>query len=121
MSRYADPVFPAVFTASQNELRQFDRDLITALGNWSLSQKGILDRGISLDDNIDCDIVEFTSSATPDAENTVAHNLGKVPEHVIVTSLDKGAVIYKGTTAFTATNVYLKATLASTAVKIVLM
>lgn len=121
MSRYADPVFPAIFTAAQEYLRQFDRDLITALGNWSLNIKGILDKGISVDDNLDCDVIEFTSNAVAGTEDTIAHSLGKVPHHYIVTSVDKAAVIYRGTTAFTSTNVYLKSSVATTAVKIILL
>ena len=119
--KYADPVFPALFTQNVATLRQFDRDLVTALGSWSMSLKGILDRGIAVGDNLDAVVVEFTSSVTPDAENTVAHGLGKVPTHFIVTSLNKAAIVYKGSTAFTSTNIYLKVNVASVAVKIIVL
>lgn len=119
MSKYANPVLPQVFT--QDGIRTFDRDLLTGLGNWSLVLEAILNRGIALEDNVDCVVVSYTSHATPDAESTVAHTLGKVPSYFIVASLDKGGVVYKGTTAFTSTNVYLKCSVASAAVKLILI
>lgn len=78
----------------------------------------ILNRGITFSENVDIVFVQFTSSATPDAENTVAHTLGKVPTGFIVYSLDKAGVVYRSGTAFTATNIYLKVNVASVAVKI---
>ena len=62
----------------------------------------------------------FTTSATPDAENTIAHELGRVPVGYIVVSVDKAAVLYKGTTAWTSTNIYLKCNVASTAYTILI-
>lgn len=121
MSRFAEPVFPALFTQSQDELRQFDRDLVSALGNWALSLKGILDRGLSLEDNIDAAVASFTSSATPDTEDMVAHTLGRVPRYFIVADINKGGVVYRSATSFTKTNVYLKTSVASAAVKVILL
>ena len=120
MSRYADLILPGIFN-DPAQFRQFDRDLLTALGGWSLQLKGILDRGISFNDNVDSVVVSFTSNGVANTEDTIAHTLGKVPTYFLVASLDKGAVIYKGTTAFTATNIYVKSTVASTAVKLILL
>jgi hypothetical protein len=83
--------------------------------------KGILDRGISLTDNIDAVIASFTSNATPDTEDTVAHTLGRIPSYFIVADINKGGVVYRGATTFTKTNVYLKTTVASAAVKVILL
>jgi len=99
-------------------MREFDRDLLANLESWDLSLGNILDRGISFNDNLDVRSVTFTSSATPDAENTVSHSLGKIPTGYIVYSIDKGAVVYKGNTAWTSTNIYLKVNVASTTVKV---
>ena len=87
-------------------LEEFDRNL-----------NAILNRGILFGDNMDCVSVEFISSATPNAENVVAHTLGKVPSGLIVYSLDKAATIYNGTTAHSKTTIYLKSNTASTTVK----
>lgn len=63
-------------------------------------------------------VLTLTTSGTPDAENTKAHTLGRTPLGYIVLSQDKAASIYKGTTAWDATNIYLKATVASVALRI---
>ncbi len=117
MSTYQEPNFPALF-GQETDIREFRRKLITILSQWSQNLKFILDRGISWTDNIDAVDVTFTSSATPDQENTVAHTLGKVPAGVIVYSQDKAGSVYNGTTAFTKTSVYLKCNVASATVKI---
>ena len=121
MTLYQEPNFPAIFTENQRDMRPFDRDLVNVLGNWGLVLKAILDGGISLEDNVDLDIVSFTSSATPDAENTVAHELGKIPTYFVVADINKGGSIYRSGTSFTKTNVYLKCTVASAAVKVFLI
>jgi hypothetical protein len=59
--------------------RPFDQQLVASLDNFAQGLRAILDRGIALGDNVDCEIVAFTSSATPDAELAVPHSLGKVP------------------------------------------
>lgn len=91
--------------------------LLQVLAEWQSLVKVILDRGISFSDNLDIVSVSFTSSATPDAENTVAHDLGKTPTGFIVCSIDKGAIVYNGVGSWTKTNIYLKCNTASTAVK----
>lgn len=116
MSTYQEPNFPALFTEEKQVSPTF-RKLITVLAQWSFNLKGILDRGISFTDNIDAVDIEFTSSATPDAENTVTHTLGKVPTGFIVYDINKGAVVYKGTTSWTKTTIYLKVNTATTIVK----
>lgn len=120
MSKLSEINFPATVT-QDSEVRPFDRDLVTVLTGWTQNLLAIVDGGISLEDNIDAATASFTSSATPDEENIVPHGLGKVPTHFIVTSLDKAAIIYKGTTAFTKTNIYLKSNVASTVVKVVVL
>lgn len=122
MSKYRAPNLPAVFTAGAgDQLRDFDKQLLSELSSESHSIEAILDKGISLADNIDADVVSFTSSATPDAENIVPHNLRKVPQHFLVSSIDKGGVVYKSATPATNTHIYLKSTAASAAVKIILL
>lgn len=92
-------------------------ELLRRIDEWDRNLRAILDRGILFADNMDAVSVEFTSSATPGAENAISHTLGKVPTDFIVTSLDKAAIIYKGTTAFNKTSIYLKSNVATTAVK----
>lgn len=119
MSRFPDPVFPGLYTQKQGELRSFDRDLVAAIGNWATGLKGLLDRGLSLADNVDAAVVAFTSNAVPDTEETIAHTLGRVPAYFVVADINKGGVVYRGPTAFTKTAVYLKTSVASAAVKVI--
>jgi len=55
----------------------------------------------------------YTSNATPDAEDTIAHGLGRTPVGFIVIDKDKAGDIYDGGTAWTDTNIYLKCAVAS--------
>lgn len=121
MTQYAEPTLPAVLNANMGDLSQFDKDLVSSIGQWAQVLQAILDKGISLHDNVDADVVSFTSNAAPNTEDAVAHNLKKVPSFFIVGSLDKGGVVYKGSTAFTETHVYLKNTVASVAVTLILL
>ncbi len=98
---------------------QRDTDLYRVLSEFFRKITTILNRGITFDENVDCRLINFTSSATPDAENTIAHTLGKVPIGYIVYGKDKAGDVYTGGTAWTTTNLYLKVNVASVAVKII--
>lgn len=65
----------------------------------------------------------FTSNATPDTEDTVAHGLGATPsgELYIVMSQSKAGSLYKSGTAWDATNAYFKCDVASVAFKIFIL
>ncbi len=116
MTIYTEPAFPALFRLDQKDLRVFDRDLITVLGDWNENIKAILDRGISFPDNMDVRFVTFTSNASPDTEDEIAHELGKIPLYMQTVSLDKGAVVYRSGTTWTKTSIFVKTNTASTAV-----
>lgn len=120
MTAYKNPNLPALFINElvYPDLRKFDRDLLSTLQEWSRNLENILQRGLSFSDNVDCRLVTFTSSATPDAENTVPHALGKIPIGFIPYDINKAGIVYRGTTTFTKTNLYLKVNVASVAVKI---
>jgi hypothetical protein len=66
--------------------------------------------------NISGEWQEFTTSATPDAENTIAHTIGSVPLGYIVVAQNKAGSLYQMDdtgTAWTSTNIYLKCDVAS--------
>lgn len=117
MTEYRDPSFPAIFRKDARNIREFDRFLLQILDEWNQNIRAILEKGISLDDNVDMVDIEYTSNATPDTEDTVSHNLGKTPTGFLVYSIDKGGVVYNGTTSWDADNIYLKCTTASTEIK----
>jgi len=62
----------------------------------------------------------LTTSGTPDAENTIAHGLGRVPVGYILVKADKAVCVYDGSSAWTATNIYLKANVASAAITLLI-
>jgi hypothetical protein len=65
-------------------------------------------------ENISGEFQIITTSATPDAENTIAHTLASVPIGYIVMKQDKAGSLYLGSSAWTTTNLYLKCNIAST-------
>ena len=114
MTKYVEPNLPAIFTEAYTKLRQFDKELVSILGNWAQSLKGILDRGISIDDNMDVRRVSVTSHGTPGTEFSVAHTLGKVPTGYIVYRQAGAGSVYDGTTPNTNATLYLKSDVANT-------
>lgn len=113
MTKFSEPNFPALFTEQFDKLRTFDRELITALSNWSMVLKSILDGGISIDDNVDASRVSVTTHATPGTEFSVSHLLGKVPIGYIITGQSAAGSVYDGTTTNTKETLYLKSDVSS--------
>ena len=68
--------------------------------------------------NISGQFQTYTSNATPDTEDTIAHTIGSVPLGYIVFTQNKAGSLY-GTaslgTAWTSTNIYVKCSVASVA------
>lgn len=60
-------------------------------------------------------LVTYTTNATINTQDTVAHGLGYTPQGYIVVNNGNGGVVYTGVAA-DATNLYLKCTTASDAV-----
>lgn len=113
MTKFSEPNFPALFTEQFDKLRTFDKELITALSNWSMVLKSILDGGISVDDNMDMSRVTIVTHATPGTETGYSHGLGKVPQGYIVTGQEAAGSVYDGSTANSKTTLYLKSDVAS--------
>ena len=72
-------------------------------------------------ENISGEFQVFTSNATPDAEDTVAHTIGAIPVGYIVLKQDKAGSLYLGSTAWTSGNTYFKCNVASVAFTIFLL
>lgn len=73
-------------------------------------------------DNIKGKWVEFTSHVTPDTEFTVTHDLGQIPTGFLdVGYKDKAGVLYRGSTTWTTSSIYLKCNVASTACRIFIL
>lgn len=114
---YKKGLFSGILTAARESLRKFDSDLIRSLFEHDDNMASILDKGISFGENFDSSYVTFTTHATPGTEFTVAHNLERVPTGYIPVTKDKAADIYN-TTAPDETNLYLKSSASSAAIKL---
>lgn len=75
-------------------------------------------KNLKLEDNFDGEILEVSDSGNADSEITIAHHLKRIPKYFIVISINKGAVVYKSSTSWTETNIYLKCNVANTAFKV---
>lgn len=66
--------------------------------------------------NVDGEWQQFTTSGTPNAENTIAHTIGSIPLGYLIVWRDKAAHLYQGPTtgtAWTSSNIYLKCDVAT--------
>lgn len=78
------------------------------------------DRG----ENMHGEFQQFTTSGTPDAENTIGHGLGAIPIGYIIVWQDKAGSLYQGPstgTAWTSSNIYLKCDVATVTFKVFLI
>lgn len=98
----------------------WEMDVLKTLQDFFNRIVAILNRGITFTENVDCVLVSFTSNGTANTEDAVSHSLGKIPTGFIVYSLDKAAVVYTSGTAWTSTTIYLKTSVLTTAVKIII-
>lgn len=118
MTKFSEPNFPALFTEQFDKLRTFDKDLLTALSNWAMVLKSILDGGISINDNVDASRVTIVTHVTPGTETGYSHGLGKVPLGYIVTGQEAAGSVYDGATENTNQTLYLKSDVGSVTFRI---
>ena len=69
--------------------------------------------------NIDGDRLDDITVGT--AETTIAHNLGRTPLEGFVLIRNLGEVIYRGSTAWTDTNIFLRASTEDTIISLLLI
>lgn len=115
------------FTKLDN-IKAYINDLDSDVSNLQLFTQGRVSFGTGVDGerghNISGEFQQFTSSATPDAENTIAHTVGSIPIGYIVMHQDKAGSLYQGPTtgtSWTSSNVYLKCDVASVTFNIFLI
>jgi len=117
MSIYKKGRIPKMFISNKGEFRKLDDDIIRYLNGLDENLDILLNRGLNFSDNFDAVEASYTSNAVADTQDTVAHTLGKTPSGVIVVDIDKGGVVYRGS-AHDSNNLYLKCTVASASVKL---
>lgn len=118
MSIYQKGNLPNTNIIDKKNFRKIDEDIFRFLSEQEDRLDAVLNGGLGFSENFDAVIVSFTSSGTPNAENTVAHSLGKAPTGFIVLNKNKAAHVFDGGTTWTADNIYLKVDVATTVVKI---
>lgn len=109
----------ALLTPTFGRLRKFDEELVKFLEQLMTNLSNIFGKAVSLTDNLDCEFIDYTSNGVADTEDTVAHTLRRVPTGFIVVNRDKAGAVYDSGTAWTTTNIYLKCSAVSTAVKLI--
>lgn len=103
-------------------------DIDSDLRNLFFAAQGRIRFGSGVDgergENISGEFQQFTTSDTPDAENTIAHGLGAVPIGYIIIGQDKAGSLYQLSTTgtvWTSSNLYLKCSVASVTYKVFLL
>jgi len=72
----------------------------------------------SIAGNLKAKYKAYTTNGIADTEDTVAHGLGRTPVGFLVVDKDKAGDVYDGGTAWTDTNIYLKCSVATVAIVI---
>jgi hypothetical protein len=108
--------------------QQWVSEVDTDLKNLFLCLQGRVRFGNSTNnlsgENIMGEFVVYTTNATPNTEDKISHTLGSIPVGYLVISKDKACDVYQKSntgTAWTTTNIYLKATVASASVTLFLL
>jgi hypothetical protein len=63
---------------------------------------------------------DVTTHATPDTEFSIEHGLGFIPVGFIVIRKDKAGDVYSGATVWNQENIFLKCTVASAAIRVLI-
>lgn len=67
------------------------------------------------------DIIDITMSGTADAETAVAHNLQRVPLEAFAIWRGANARLYRGPTAWTSTEIFVRSNVASASFRLFLI
>lgn len=96
------------------------RDLFVAARNLTLTSREGAPQDGDKAGNLNGVWSVFTSNAVADTEDTIAHNLGRIPIGRLLGDQDKAASLYRSGTDWTSSAIYVKSSAASVAWKLVL-
>jgi len=99
---------------------QFLKDLCDVLARYTVKLADLLNGGIRITDNFDAQIKTVTTAGA-NTEVAVAHTLKRIPNGFIILNTDKAANICDSGTAWTATNIYIKASAATVTAKLLIV
>lgn len=98
----------------------FDQALEQELLSYSLELATLLNAGLKFSDNFNAEIKTYTTNAVANTTDAVTHTLKRVPSGFLVINLDKAGIVYDSGTAWTATTISLKCSVATTIVKVLI-
>lgn len=111
--------FVGIDVKDSKRVHDYLNDLDSDVRNICLFSNGRTRFGSGLDqargENISGEFHAVGSTGTNDIEFSVSHTIGAVPIGFLVTNINKGGVIYAGSTAWTSTTAYFKCSVASNA------
>lgn len=99
----------------------FEKALEKELQSFSNELSVILNKGLKFGDNFNAQIIAVSDTGLVDTEFVVAHTLKTVPIGFIVIKNNKAGVVYDSGTAWTASNIYLKCSIANCALSIIFL
>ncbi len=68
--------------------------------------------------NLSGEIIEVSDSGVADSELALSHHLKRTPSYFWVVDINKSAVVYRSSTAWNETTIYLKCNVANTSFKV---
>lgn len=101
----------------EDPITGFLRDLVLKLRR-AVDSAGLGYGDGTTNDNMMGVWANYTTNAVANTEDAITHNLGGVPIGYVVFSQDKAASLYKGATAWSSTQIFLKCSVATVAVRI---
>ncbi len=114
------PHLPNPSLENRSQIRKVDDDLFRYLNELDESLISMFIRGLNFDDNFDSCFVDYVSHVTANTQSTVAHTLGRTPTGYIPVTKNKAADVYN-TTAPDENNLYLKCSVSSATIKLLVI
>ncbi len=99
---------------------EFEKSLEQELLSYSRELSALLNAGLKFAENFNAQLKTYTTNGVANTEDAVAHTLKRVPTGFLVVTRDKAGIVYDSGTTWTATNLYLKCSVATVAVKILI-
>jgi len=96
------------------------RDVVQVARSLSLTSRDGAIQNFDKAGNLNAVWSVFTSNGTANTEDAIPHTLGRIPLGAIISVPDKAAILYRGSTVWTATTVYFKTSVATVAWKVLL-
>lgn len=105
---------------TEEPTNKFESELEKDLLSYARDLSQILNKGIDFNDNFNCQIKTYTTNGTANTEDAVSHTLKRIPTGYLIIGRDKAGIVYNSGTTWTTTDIYLKCSVTSMAVTIII-